>query len=223
MMKTLSCLLLCWLIAPLQAQSIPAPDEMGPYLGVLFGRVPEALLAHLPQLPRDGAVLVTHVLPDSPAAEAGLKHYDILLQYNGEKIRDGNHLVRLIQNSKPGKVVRLTLLRTGKELESEVKLTLGPVLKVARDEGPAPPGVAKPGGPPTVSVTAVPLDRNRIRVTFEYSDLGRIQKVTCAGNAEEIDREVKKLPFKVQSYAEAAVKQLRQLKLQKDEALPAQR
>jgi len=214
---------LLFLALPVSAQQNPPTDEMGPYLGVLFSRVPEALLDHLPQMPRETGVLVTHVLPDSPAAAAGLKRHDILLSYNSEKIREGNHLVRLIQNGKAGQVVRLTLLRGGRETMVDVKLALGPVLKVAKEEGKSPPGVAKPGDPPAVSVTAVPMDGNRLQITFEYSDLGRLNRVTCSGNAEEIDRAVKKLPLKVQSLAQAAVQQLRRLNLQKDEATPRPR
>jgi hypothetical protein len=210
-MMNLSVLLLFTL---LPAQQNPPTDEMGPYLGVLFSRVPEALLDHLPQMPREGAVLITHVLPDSPAATAGVKKHDILLTYNGEKIRDGNHVVRLIQNGKSGQTVRLGLLRGGRETTVDARLTLGPMLKVAKEEGNKAPGIAKPGAPPAVTVTAVPKDGNRLQITFEYSDLGRIQRVTCSGNAEEIDREIKKLPIKVQSFANAAVRQLRHLKLQ---------
>src|SRR5687768_10459994 len=93
------------------AQDPFAADEKGPYLGVLFSPVPEALLDHLPQLPREGGVLVTHLLPESPALKAGIKKHDILLQFDGEKIRDGHHLARLIQATKSSQVVTLLLLR----------------------------------------------------------------------------------------------------------------
>jgi hypothetical protein len=211
-------LLLALLALPAVAQqNAPPVEEKGPYLGVLFSPLPEALLDHLPQLPRDGGVLITHVLPESPAALAGLRKHDILLNYNADKVRDANHLVRLIQGGKPGQSVRLGLFRAGRELSLEVKLALGPMLKVAKDNGKTPPAMAKAGGPPAVRVTAVPMEGDRLQVTFEYSELGRIRTVSCAGNANEIDREIAKLPLKVQSMARLAVRQLRDLGLQKND------
>src|SRR5260370_1154153 len=44
-----------------RAQGETAPDDKGTFLGVLFCPIPEALPAHLPQLPREGGVLVTQV------------------------------------------------------------------------------------------------------------------------------------------------------------------
>jgi serine protease Do len=205
------------LASPLRADDAGSSEEKGPYLGILFCPIPEALLDHLPQLPRDIGVLVTHVLPDSPAAQAGLRKHDVLLHFNTEKIRDGNHLARLIQAGKPGQVVRLFLVRAGREQTLEAKIGLGPVLKIAREDPSSSPGTAKPGAPAAVSVTAVPMEGNRLKVTFEYAELGRIRTVTCAGDVADIDREIEKLPQKVQTLARAAVKRLRELNLQKNE------
>jgi hypothetical protein len=197
------------------AQGEPAPDDKGTFLGVLFCPIPEALLDHLPQLPREGGVLVTHVLPDSPAAKGGLRRHDILLQYDTHKIRDGDHLARLIRGGKDGQQIELLLLRSGKEMRVAVKLGLGPVLRIASDEHRGSPGTAKPGGPAAVSVTAVPMDGNRMRVTFEFSESGKFRTVTCSGTTREIDSQLEKLPRKVQSYARVAVDRLRQLEVQK--------
>src|SRR6266542_2079488 len=98
-----SCCILLLLAAPFagasQNETAPA-EEKGTYLGVLFCPIPDALLDHLPQLPREGGVLVTHVLPRSPADKAGLRRHDILLRYDDQKIRSGDHLARLIRASK---------------------------------------------------------------------------------------------------------------------------
>ena len=198
-----------------RAQTDPAPDDKGTFLGVLFCPIPEALLDHLPQLPREGGVLVTHVLPESPAARAGIRRHDILLQYDGRKLRDSDHLARLIRAGKEGQEVELLLVRAGKETKVTVKLGLGPVLRIASDQRGKSPGLAKPGGPAAVSVTAVPMDGNRMRVTFEFSDAGKFRTVTCSGNAREIDNQLGKLPRKVQGYARVAVDRLRQLEVQK--------
>lgn len=219
-MQTRLPLLMMALLAavPLSARAFPpGDDENGPYLGVLFCPIPEALLDHLPQLPRDAGVLITHVLPESPAVQAGLRKHDILLHFDAEKVRDSNHLARLIQGSKLSQTVRLLLLRSGREVSLEAKIGLGPMLKIAREEGTAAPAIAKQGGPSAVSVTAVPMDGNRLKVTFEFPEAGRIRAVTCAGDAAEIDREIEKLPQKVQKLARTAVQRFRELNLQKSE------
>lgn len=214
MRNLLTALLLMSVASFAPAQQPPGVEEKGPYLGVLFSPIPEALLDHLPQLPREGGVLVTHILPDSPAFKAGLKKHDILLQFDTEKVRDGNHLARLIQSSKTGQAVKLLLMRAGRELTLEAKIDLGPVLRIAKEEGTKAPGVAKPGGPAEVSVSAVPMEGNRLKVTFEYSEAGRIRSITCAGGPAEIDRELDKLPDSVQKLAREAVQKLRALNLQ---------
>jgi hypothetical protein len=222
-MRTILPALLLTLLASSSApaQNYPGTEEeKGPYLGVLFSPIPEALLDHLPQLPREGGVMVTHVLPESPAAQAGLKKHDILLQFAGEKVCEGNHLARLIQSCKAGQVVRLVLLRAGKEVNAEAKISLGPILRIAKEEGTQPPGKGKPGAPATVSVTAEPMEGNRLKVTFEYSDGGRIHTVTCSGDAADIDREIEQMPHKVQKLARAAVQKLRALNLQSNENPP---
>lgn len=216
-------LVLATLPAPAQPPSAPE-DDRGPFLGILFSAIPEALLDHLPQLPRDAGVMVTHVLPDSPAAAAALHKHDILLQFNTEKVRDSKHLVQMIQSCKPEQTVSLALLRGGREMTLEARIALGPRLKVAKEEGTNPPGVGKPGPPAAVSITAVPVEGNRLKVTFEYTESGRIKTLTCSGDAGELDREVTRLPQKLQSLARVAVKQLRELDLQKTNApRPGQR
>lgn len=57
-------------------------------------------------------VLVTHVLPESTAAHAGITVEDLITEWNGEKIENKRHLTELIQAS-AGKEVNLALLRTG--------------------------------------------------------------------------------------------------------------
>ena len=198
-----------------RAQGEPAPEDKGTFLGVLFCPLPEVLLDQLPQLPHDSGVLVTHVLPDSPAARGGLRRHDILLRYNGAKIRDGDHMARLIRAGKEGEQVELVLVRAAKERKVTVKLGLGPVLRIASEKRSETPGAAKPGGPSALSVTAVPMDGNRMKITFEYSDAGKFRTLTCAGNAREIDSHLEKLPRRVQNFARVAVQRLRELEVQK--------
>jgi hypothetical protein len=211
-------------LATAPAMSGQTTEEKGTYLGILFGPVPEALYDQVPQLPRDRGVLVTHILPDSPAAVAELRRHDIILSYDDEKIRDCEHLARLIQGDKPDRKVKLLLLRAGKEQTIDVTLGLGPVLKIAqdtrngRDTADLPKGTAKGNGPAPVSVSATPLDNGKMRVTIEYykEGTGKLQTIPCEGTPADIDREIQKLPERERKLADAAIQRIRvQLAAQK--------
>jgi membrane-associated protease RseP (regulator of RpoE activity) len=208
--------------APARAQPVvPPAAEKGTYLGVLWDVVPEVLYNHLPQLPRERGVLVTHVLPDSPAARAGLRRHDILLQYGDEKIRDSTHFARLIVADKPDRKVKLLLVRSGKDLTADVTLALGPALKIVlpgkADVKDVPRGLAKATPPAAVSVSATPLGDGTMRVVIEYypEGAGRLRTVTCSGTPAQIEGEVQRLPARVQPLARSALERIRALEFQK--------
>jgi hypothetical protein len=206
------------------ADPAPDADKGAAYLGVLFGPVSEALYDQLPQLPRDQGVLVTQVLADSPAEKAGLRRNDILLQYNDKKIADCGDLVHLLQGDMPGRAVKITLLRGGKETTAAASLTVGPAIKTAQEArsgaGDAAPGVAKRGGPAAVSVAATPLERGRLKVTIEFYPEGesRLKTVTCEGAPDEIASQVDKqnLSERERSMIQVALKRICVLNAGKD-------
>lgn len=216
----------CWMIGSVllaQPPSVAPSEEKGTYLGVLFCPVPEVLHDHLPNLPRNQGVLITHVLPDSPGAQAELRRHDVLLQYQDERIRDCEHLARLIQNDQPNQKIKLSLLRTGREMTIDVILGLGPVLRIASGEkGTAPKasdipkGTSKPGVPPAVSVSATPLEMGKMKVAIEYyqDGTGRLKTLTCEGTDSDIDTEIQKLPEKERGLVQAALQRIRRLNVQ---------
>jgi hypothetical protein len=202
-------------------------EEKGTFLGALFAPVPEALYDHLPQLPRNAGVLVTHVLPDSPAARADLRRHDVLYLYDDAKIRDCEHFVGLIRDDKPGRTVKFTLLRAGREKTVEAVLAEGPALKIAaRSEAryPAEASKAKPTSP-SVSVAATPLEDGKMKVTiaFVQTDTGKLQTVTCQGASADVDREVRKLPERERNLVRAALERIRELNTNKPVDRPPSR
>jgi C-terminal processing protease CtpA/Prc len=215
--RRVALVLCCLLLGPAGLPAEPLrTEEKGTFLGALFSPVPEAFYDQLPQLPRGQGVLVTHILPDSPAARADLRRHDLLYQYDGTKIRDCEHFVRLIRDDKPGRAVKLVLLRGGQEMTLKATLAEGPVLKVAGTGKPASREKAEPrrkSAAPSVSVAATPLEDGKMKVTIAYyqTDSGRLHTLTCQGATAEIDGEVQKLPERERSLVRAALQRIREL------------
>jgi serine protease Do len=91
------------------------------YLGVHIQDVtPE--LARAFGLKQGGGVLVGDVSSDTPAARAGLKKGDVILQLNGEPINSMNQLRVQIAQFAPGTSVKLQIWRNGAAQEVSLKL-----------------------------------------------------------------------------------------------------
>ncbi|MGB6804570.1 MAG: Do family serine endopeptidase [Candidatus Sulfotelmatobacter sp.] len=65
-------------------------------------------------------VTVAHVVPGSPADQAGLKLGDTITMVDGKKVTKGTELVAEIASRKPGSKVMLGFLRNGKPQETTV-------------------------------------------------------------------------------------------------------
>ncbi|NIM99148.1 MAG: PDZ domain-containing protein [candidate division Zixibacteria bacterium] len=82
-------------------------------------------------------VLISDVIPDSPAQRSGLLPGDIVVEYNGEKIsaekeEDLNKFQVLVSQSAVGKPARLRIVREGADTTISVEISMQP--KVKADE-----------------------------------------------------------------------------------------
>jgi serine protease Do len=73
-------------------------------------------------------VYVEEVLPDGPAAKAGLRQGDIITRFDGENVRSVRQLTRLLRETAAGRTVAATVIREGKATE----LSLVPESRAAR-------------------------------------------------------------------------------------------
>jgi serine protease Do len=89
------------------------------YIGVPVQAPDETLRAQLPDVPAGLGLVASEIQPDSPAAKAGLKPFDILLEFGGAPLKDTETLVARIQASE-GKSTPVKLLRGGKPLTVQV-------------------------------------------------------------------------------------------------------
>src|SRR5437667_10734509 len=56
-----------------------------------------------------GGVVIEEVRPDSPAARAGLKSSDVVVEFDGEPVRSARQFTRLVQETPPGRAVKMTV------------------------------------------------------------------------------------------------------------------
>lgn len=68
----------------------------------------------------DGALLVTEVETDGPAAHAGLRAGDVIVKFNGKAITDGSDLRRTLGEAPSGTDVTVTVQRDGRPLDLKV-------------------------------------------------------------------------------------------------------
>jgi S1-C subfamily serine protease len=67
-----------------------------------------------------GGVVITAVSPNSPAASAGLVVGDVVVEFDGERVRSVRQFARLVQESASGRQVRTTVVRDGKRQDLTV-------------------------------------------------------------------------------------------------------
>jgi serine protease Do len=60
-----------------------------------------------------GGVLIDEVEEESPAEKAGLKRGDVIVEFDGERVRSARHFARLVQETPEGRSVKATLVRDG--------------------------------------------------------------------------------------------------------------
>jgi serine protease Do len=95
------------------------------WLGVMIQKVTPGLAESF-GLEEPAGALVAEVMEDSPADEAGLERGDIILTFDGHKIKDYGELSRLAAKAEPGSTAELEIIRDGKREHLEVKIGLYP-------------------------------------------------------------------------------------------------
>src|SRR3977135_2611380 len=91
------------------------------YLGVETSDVPRVVSEQL-GLPKGFGLVVDYVVPDGPAAAAGVQQNDILKMLNDQILTEPDQLSKLIRSNAEGASVTLTVLRKGQEQKITVKL-----------------------------------------------------------------------------------------------------
>lgn len=83
---------------------------LGVYIQDINGDLEESL-----DLKSNEGVLVSDVVKESPAEQAGIKQEDVIERFNGKKVSDSDNFTSLVRETSPGEKVELQIERGGKE------------------------------------------------------------------------------------------------------------
>jgi len=96
------------------------------FIGVQFEQLTPEVAASL-GLPEDTkGVTVSMVVKDSPAEEAGLKVYDVIVEFEGQPVEKSNEFISRVSMLEPGTKVNVVVLREGKKKTFTIKLAKRP-------------------------------------------------------------------------------------------------
>ncbi len=108
-------------------------------------------------------VLVDAVAEDSPAARAGIKKDDVIVEFDGERVRSARQFTRIVSETPAGRQITAALMRDGKRMTVSVEPSAGagarffelPDLRAFSGDlarrlpvPPAPPAPSAPPAPP---------------------------------------------------------------------------
>ena len=94
------------------------------YLGLKVDTVPAAVKAHFPDsISKIAGLIVTQLSDESPAADDGIKLYDVLISYDEQPIEKSQQFIETIKKDVPGRIVKIKVLRQGEILT--IPITIG--------------------------------------------------------------------------------------------------
>ncbi len=129
------------------------------YIGVRIQPLTKELADSLALESADGA-LVANVLPDGPAAKAGIESGDVIVSIDGQKIDGPRQLTRRIGAIAPGETASLNVIRDGKPVTLSLKLAkLENEVTAAKEPAEKTPEAIKPTSIEIFGIEVMPNDK----------------------------------------------------------------
>jgi len=91
------------------------------FLGVRMNPLDSGTAERMGRKDKSG-VMIVEVVPETPAAAAGLKAGDLIIEYNGQEVESMQRLRLDISNTFPGEKVRFKIIRKSKQMDFDVVL-----------------------------------------------------------------------------------------------------
>jgi S1-C subfamily serine protease len=96
----------------------------GSEIGVSVRDVDEADVKR-EKLPSQSGAVIDEVKSDGPAAKAGILGGDVVVEFDGERVRSARQLTRLVQETPAGRPTKVAVVRDGRRVELQVTPNAG--------------------------------------------------------------------------------------------------
>ena len=110
---------------PAATAAKPAALAQAAFLGVVSAEVPEMLAAHLGLKAGEG-IVVQGLMPDGPAAKAGVAVHDVITRVADQPVASSADLTQQVAARKSGEKIHLNLIHQGKPAGIDVTLGTRP-------------------------------------------------------------------------------------------------
>jgi len=146
----------------------------GSYIGVSVRDV-DAEDAKRAKLPAPGGVLVEDVREDSPAQKAGFMEGDVVVEFDGERVRSTRQFTRLVQETPADREVAAVVMRDGQRLTLSVQPATPEGIRALRDRDWEGLVVPRPPRPPRAPAPPAPAPFHLMpRFEHFFSSSGRL-------------------------------------------------
>jgi serine protease Do len=121
---------------PAPARPLPAVEaaEKSAFLGVVSAQVPACLAEHINLKPGEG-VIVRSLVPEGPAAKAGLAVNDVITRIGDQPVGSPEDVSKLVTTHQPGDTLTLEFIHQGKPAKTDVALGTRPADLAIADPG----------------------------------------------------------------------------------------
>jgi serine protease Do len=158
--------------APPRARiAIAASDAPTSFLGIGVADI-DVERAKALNLKEERGAEITHVYEDSPAAKAGIKEKDVVLEFGGQAVQGMEHLKRLVAETPVGRQVKIVVWRNG------AVQTLTAAIGSQKNAMPMGPAAARmwamPDMPMFKGMTIPQMDIPEFAMTWQNPRLGII-------------------------------------------------
>lgn len=99
-----------------------------PYLGIQMIQITPEIKQEINSNPNSGltvnedkGVLIVKVMPDSPAAKAGLRAGDVIQKINGQAVKDSNTVQQVVEDTQVGSNLQVEVRRSGQPVSLAVQ------------------------------------------------------------------------------------------------------
>jgi serine protease Do len=154
------------------------------YLGLTPQDIDEDLAKAL-KLSGTSGVLISEVVPGSPAEQGGIKSGDVVVAFNGKKVEDSTQFRQLVAQAAPGSTATISVLRDGQKMDLRVTLAERPAETQAKAAPQKEQSEPKPSSRLGLTVQTLTPDIAQ-QLGFKRTETGVvISEVTPASAADE--------------------------------------